>query len=204
MMASPAESLVLASGSPRRRELLQGLGLEFEVRPADIDETPFAGEVAGSYVLRLAEGKARAVARPGELVLAADTVVAIDGRLLGKPEDPADARRMLAELSGRAHQVLTGIALCDVDRALLLAQMEVTQVRFAVLDAAEIAWYVDSGEPLDKAGAYAIQGQGAIFVEAIEGSYSNVVGLPLALLYRLLRRMGWTASSLPALPSAEA
>ena len=183
--------LVLASGSPRRREMLERLGFRFTVRPVDIDESPREGESPGDYVLRLAQEKARAAARPGELVLAADTTVAQGGGLLGKPRDAGEARRMLERLSGKEHEVATGVALVDLDRALQLAVVESTRGRFAELEAPEIEWYVATGEPLDKAGAYAIQGYGALFAETVHGSYSNVVGLPIATTYRLLKRAGY-------------
>lgn len=184
MTSSP--TLVLASGSPRRREILDRLGYRFLVRPVDIDETPHPAEGAHAYVERLAREKARALTRPGEVILAADTVVVLDGELLGKPCDANDATAMLLRLSGRDHQVSTGVAVLDVDRDHLAAEVETTTVRFAPLKPAEIAWYVASGEPMDKAGAYAIQGLGSLFVEAIDGNYSNVVGLPVPMAYRML------------------
>jgi len=183
--------LVLASGSPRRRRMLRGLGVEFEVRPADVDETPHPGEAAPEYVARLADEKAAAVAAGldgSDVVLAADTVVAIDGELLGKPEDRDEARRMLARLSGRDHEVLTGVAVHGgTDRGSRLAALTRTRVWFAEMTPEEIDWYVATGEPLDKAGAY-----GALFVDRVEGNYSNVVGLPLPAVYRLLRRAGFS------------
>ena len=197
--------LVLASGSPRRREMLRRLGVEFEVRPVDIDETPIRDEPPDAYVSRLAVEKAAAAAASddesagtsagtpaGRIFLAADTIVALDGALLSKPRDESDARRMLERLSGRWHQVLTGVAVLDPARELRLQAVEQTRVRFAQLSAREVAWYAASGEPLDKAGAYAIQGLGALFVERVEGNYSNVVGLPLPLTYRLLREAGYS------------
>lgn len=189
--------LVLASGSPRRRELLAGLGLDPVVRPVAVDESPLPGEGAAEYVLRLAQAKAEAEAAPGELVLAADTVVVHGGELMGKPRDPADARRMLRQLAASDHEVLTGVAVYDGDRRLGRSEVERTRVRFAALSEAEIDWYVATGEPLDKAGAYAVQGLGALFVTAIDGNYSNVVGLPLPLTYRLLREAGWRSPRLP-------
>jgi septum formation protein len=185
-------NLVLASASPRRRELLAGLGLRFEVRPADVDETPREGEDPGAYVLRLAQEKAAAVALPentGELVLAADTTVVIDGAILGKPLDEEDARRMLRRLSGREHEVLTGLALCAAGGR-EVSSVERSRVRMAALSEGEIAWYAATGEPLDKAGAYAIQGLGSLFVEAVAGNYSNVVGLPIPAVYRLFAALG--------------
>lgn len=182
--------LVLASGSPRRRELLEGLGLDFLVRPVDLDETPRPGEKPEPYVLRLAREKATARAEPGEIVLAADTVVALGDTLLGKPEDERDARRMLGELSGREHVVFTGVAVWVPGEDRLESGVEQTRVRFAPLTAEEIAWYAASGEPMDRAGAYAIQGLGALLVESVSGNYSNVVGLPLPRVYRLLAGVG--------------
>lgn len=191
----PVPRLVLASGSPRRREFLAGLGLEFEVRPADVDETPRPGELPEPYVLRLAREKATHRSENGEVVIAADTVVALGdlrrgAELLGKPENEEDARRMLRRLSGREHSVLTGVAVWDSGQGRLESGVETTRVRFADLDREEIAWYAGSGEPLDRAGAYAIQGLAALFVEGITGNYSNVVGLPLPLVYRLIRAVG--------------
>lgn len=194
----PAPELVLASGSPRRREILERLGFRFAVRPTEVDETPRDGETPQEYVLRLARAKARTAARPGELVLAADTIVVEGDELLGKPADEDEARRMLVRLSGREHQVHTGVALADLDRSLQLAVVESTGVRFAEVSEEEIDWYVATGEPLDKAGAYGVQGYGALFVEAVHGSYSSVVGLPIATTYRLLRRAGYRLPNLPA------
>ncbi|HSS50785.1 MAG TPA: Maf family protein [Thermoanaerobaculia bacterium] len=184
-------SLILASGSPRRRELLAGLGLRFTVRAVDLDETPGAGEPPEETVVRLAREKAAARAEPGELVLAADTVVVIDGELLGKPRDPEDARRMLARIAGREHTVLTGVALEEPGRGRRTSALERSQVRMASLTPAEVDWYVGTGEPLDKAGSYAIQGLGALLVEEVHGNYTIVVGLPLPLTRRLFRELGW-------------
>ncbi len=192
--------LVLASGSPRRREMLRNLGVDLVIRPVDVDESPLGDESPEPYVLRLAQAKARAAVGSGlgaaasehEIVLAADTIVTLDGELLGKPRDPADARRMLGQLSGREHEVFTGVAVLRAARGFRRAEVERTRVRFAELSAAEIEWYVASGEPLDKAGAYAVQGLGALFVVGLEGNYSNVVGLPLPLTYRLLREAGFS------------
>src|SRR5215210_4015052 len=177
---------VLASGSPRRRELLARLGVRFTVRAADIDETPRPGEAPDVYVLRLAEEKARAAARPGELVLAADTTVVVDGEILGKPVDDADAARMLRLLAGREHEVLTGVAVVEMEPERLVSAVERTLVRMAPLSPEEIAWYVATGEPRDKAGAYAIQELGSLFVAGVVGNQSNVVGLPVPVVYRLL------------------
>ncbi|HVA62157.1 MAG TPA: Maf family protein [Terriglobales bacterium] len=186
MIAPPR--LVLASASPRRRELLEGAGFAVEVRPAAVDETPLPGEAAADYVLRLARAKARAVEASG-LVLGADTVVVVDGDLLGKPADDAEAGAMLARLAGREHQVLTGVCLRDPARGREAAQVETTRVWFAPLSPQEIADYVASGEPRDKAGAYAIQGRAARFIPRIEGSYANVVGLPIATVWELWREI---------------
>ena len=190
---------VLASGSPRRRELLEGLGVRFAIRSADIDETPRHGEAPDVYVLRLAQEKARAAARPGEVVLAADTTVVVEGEILGKPLDDADAERMLRLLSGREHEVLTGVAVLDATeagRGRIAAGLARTAVRMAPLTREEIAWYAATGEPRDKAGAYAIQGLGSLFVEAVSGNYSNVVGLPIPTVYRLFAELGYDLKAL--------
>lgn len=185
-----APRLVLASQSPRRRELLAGLGIEIEVRPANADEAVLPGESAPDYVLRVAREKARAV--PGAIVLGADTAVVLRGEVLGKPSDPADARRMLRSLSGSVHEVLTGVCVRRNEPAPPREESEVvaTSVRFAPMSDSELDWYVATGEPLDKAGAYAIQGAGGTFVLGVEGSVSNVIGLPLAETAALLRRAG--------------
>jgi nucleoside triphosphate pyrophosphatase len=182
-------SLVLASASPRRRDLLGQLGLRFTVAAADLDETPLPSEAADAYVLRLARAKAQAVAArfPGAWVLAADTTVALGTELLGKPGGPAEAREMLSRLSGRTHAVYTGVALAG--RAELSTVVR-TGVTFRTLSAGEIAWYVGTGEPLDKAGAYAVQGKGGFLVAAVDGSPTNVIGLPLGETLDLLTRAG--------------
>jgi nucleoside triphosphate pyrophosphatase len=174
--------LVLASQSPRRSEILRQAGISFTVRAVPVDETPIPGERPEDYVQRLAETKVRAVeSAPDEVVLGADTTVAIDGEMFGKPADEADARRMLAKLEGRRHLVMTGICLKRGDKA--VRDWAETKVWFASMSAAEIEEYVASGEPMDKAGAYAIQGLASKFVEKIEGCYTNVMGLPIALVY---------------------
>jgi septum formation protein len=187
----PPPRLVLASASPRRRELLHQLGIALDVRPTDTDESVHPGEPARDYVLRVAREKARAVG--GHVVLAADTAVVLAGEVLGKPAGDADARRMLAALSGTAHEVLTGV--CVRRNApgpdLELTAVVSTEVRFRRIGDAEIDWYVATGEPLDKAGAYAVQGAGGAFVDAVLGSVSNVVGLPLVESLELLRRAGF-------------
>ena len=179
--------LTLASRSPRRRELLAQLGLALEVRPADTDETPRDGEPAAAYVRRVAVEKARAV--EGATVLAADTAVVLDGEILGKPRDGDDARRMLRALSARRHQVLTGVCGRAAGREESL--VETSTVRLVALTAPQIDWYVGTGEPLDKAGAYAVQGLAGAFVAEVQGSISNVVGLPLAETLALLARLGF-------------
>ena len=177
--------LVLASRSPRRREILRQAGFIFTVRAAEVDETPLPNEKPEEYVQRLAEAKALAAPRaPGETVLGADTTVVIDGEMLGKPADDDDARRMLRMLAGRRHEVLTGICLKRDTR--LVHDWAATAVWFAPLSHREIDDYVASGEPMDKAGAYAIQGLASKFITRIEGCYFNVVGLPVALVYRRL------------------
>ena len=185
------EQLVLASASPRRRDLLAGLQLDFEVRSAEIDESALTDELPEDHVLRLARAKAQAVAWPGELVLAADTVVVLEGRILGKPADPAEAQQMLSSLTGREHDVYTGVALFEPDRDTLVSATDRSEVRIAALDKDEISWYVSTGEPLDKAGSYAIQGLGALFVERVVGNYTNVVGLPLPLTRSLFRQLSY-------------
>jgi septum formation protein len=184
--------LVLASASPRRAEILRTIDWPFETLPVNIDESPRSGEEAAGYVERLAQEKAEvaAISKPKELVLGADTTVVVDGEILGKPHDPDDARRMLRLLNGRWHQVLTGIALLHGSEApRAIVAHEVTQVKFAEMTALEIDWYVSTVEPMDKAGAYAIQGFGARFIERIEGDYYNVVGLPVRLLYQLVQQL---------------
>lgn len=190
---SAPHRLILASRSPRRRALLAQIGLSVTVRSADVDETPHAGEAPADYVLRIALAKARAV--HGALaatdaqapVLAADTAVICDDQILGKPADAADAARMLGMLSGREHQVLTGVALLGAAERTRLSS---THVRFRNISAAEAAAYWASGEPQDKAGGYAVQGLGAVFVAGLEGSWSGVVGLPLFETAELLAAEG--------------
>jgi len=178
--------LVLASQSPRRSEILRQAGIPFTIRTADVDEAVAPGETPAAYVVRLAEAKARAVAAaPGEIVLGADTTVVVDRQILAKPADAADARRMLSLLSGRRHEVLTGICLFRDGQA--ECEYAVTEVEFAALSEAEIEEYVASGEPMDKAGAYAIQGLASKFVQRIDGDYFNVMGLPVARVYGKLK-----------------
>lgn len=200
--------LVLASASPRRQDLLRSAGISFAVQSADVDETPLAGESARACAERLACQKALKVSseRPLDLVLGADTVVVVDSAILGKPSDANDAARMLRMLSGRAHQVITGVCLVSpvasgqlpytnegaqevlgTENWDVRVGSEITLVTFAALSDAEIQEYVATGEPMDKAGAYAIQGIASRWIPRIEGDYSNVVGLPVALVYRMLR-----------------
>ena len=182
--------IVLASASPRRAELLRAAGIPFEIIVADVDESVRAGETPDAYARRVAQAKARAVAprANGAPVLAADTVVVVEGEILGKPSDAADARRMLRRLSARPHEVLTAVCLLPPEGG-RHEHVERTTVEFAQLSESEITAYVASGEPMDKAGAYAIQGLASKFVTRIEGSYSNVVGLPVARVYDMLRRL---------------
>jgi len=181
-------ALVLASGSPRRRELLALLAIPFVVSPADIDETPLPGEAATVYVERLAREKAAAVCAPEAVVLAADTTVVLDGEILGKPVDDAEAKAMLRALAGRVHLVHTGVAVASA--AEVRSLVVTTAVTFPPMSGSDIEWYVATGEPAGKAGAYAIQGAGGLFVERIDGSASSVVGLPLAEARALLRASG--------------
>ena len=187
-MAEPR--LVLASGSPRRAVLLARLGLDPEIRPAAVDEAPLVDEPPLELVLRLADAKARAVQHPtvDEVVLAADTMVVLDGDALGKPRDDAEAAGMLRRLSGRTHEVLTALAVRRGRRRYVTTVT--TRVRFRVLTDTEVAWYLATGEPRDKAGAYALQGAGAALVDHLDGSDTNVIGLPLAATVQLLRRVG--------------
>jgi septum formation protein len=182
--------LVLASASPRRQELLRNAGIPFEVQPAYIAEDPLPGEAAKVYAERLAREKALSVAgqRPHDCVLGADTVVVVDGQILGKPSDAADAARMLRLLSGREHQVITGV--CLVVGGQWSVASETTSVTMSEISEKEITGYVASGEPMDKAGGYAIQGIASRWIPRIEGDYSNVVGLPVAAVWRMLRQAG--------------
>jgi len=193
--------IVLASASPRRQELLRNAGIPFTVQPADVDETPLAEEPARNCAERLAREKALAVwrKRPQDVVLGADTVVTVDEKILGKPVDGEDAARMLRMLSGREHRVITGVCVvragdrgsgassdCDLEGAEIRTASETTLVMMGELSDEEIREYVASGEPMDKAGAYAIQGRASRWIPRIDGDYSNVVGLPVALVYRML------------------
>lgn len=182
--------LILASASPRRQDLLRQVGLSFRVIPSHADESIPPGIAPGALVEHLALIKARAVSRdhPRCLVLGADTIVVVDGAVLNKPADRAEAIAMLQRLSGRSHQVMTGVALVTADRHLV--EHEVTTVRFLPLSLAQIERYVDSGEPMDKAGAYGIQGRAAAMIAGIEGDYFTVVGLPVARTSQMLAQFG--------------
>lgn len=201
--------LVLASASPRRQELLRNAGIAFTVHPADIDETPLPGESPRTYAERLAREKALTVwkTRPLDLVLGADTIVVVNETILGKPRDADDAARMLHLLSGRTHEVITAVCIvqpmgvnCEphetvhrelrTDNPQLTTAFESTRVTMTEISDEEIRAYIATGEPTDKAGAYAIQGMASRWIPRIEGDYSNVVGLPMALVYRLLREFG--------------
>jgi septum formation protein len=189
--------LILASSSPRRSEILTAVGWPFEAHAAHIDETRLEGEAPEEFVLRLAREKAETIARTRlfGLVLGADTTVVVDGHILEKPRDEVDARRMLRLMSECWHEVLTGVALVRAESGRTVVGLERTRVRFAAMTDEEIAWHVETGSVLDKAGAYAIQGRAALFIEGIEGDYWNVVGLPVRLLYGLAR--GFEAETRP-------
>jgi septum formation protein len=188
--------IVLASASPRRLELLRQLGLDVDVRPTSVSEEPRAGETPPEQARRLAETKGRAAVEaladdtPETVVLAADTIVVADGLPLGKPATVEDARAMLRRLSGRHHEVLTGVWMARTDDGRSASLVESSRVRFHPCPESVVRWYVSTGEPMDKAGAYAIQGLGALLVAEVEGSWTNVVGLPLEKLPAMLRRIG--------------
>jgi len=181
------KNLILASGSPRRAEILTFVGWEFTKQVPDIDETEMNGEAPDDYVLRLAKKKAELIAgkNPGSIILGADTTVVIDNRIIGKPTSHDDARKMIELLSGREHEVLTGVAIVNDGRT--IGGLQRTRVKFAEMDEDEIEFLVAFGEPLDKAGGYAVQAQAALFIEYIDGDYWNVVGLPINLVYRLMK-----------------
>lgn len=189
-MTSP--EIVLASASPRRAELLESAGITFRVAASEINESPLPGEEPINHVLRLAEGKARAVAdgQPGRFFIGADTIVLAAGEIMGKPRDATDAARMLRKLAGTAHQVITGYAVLDRSTGSCRSAAVSTRVIFKELAEAEIAAYIATGCPFDKAGAYAIQGGAAYMVRGIEGSYTNVVGLPLCEVVETLQSLG--------------
>ena len=192
-MSNDSIRVVLASASPRRSELLAQIGMSFEVRPTDIDETEHPGEDPVSYVRRLAIEKALAAVVGGDtgenvVVIAADTTVDLDGMILAKPVDDADALRMLGLLAGRTHQVHTGVAICYQGR--VAAEVNTSLVTMKASDDQWLRWYVATGEPHGKAGAYGIQGAAAVFVDSVQGSVTNVIGLPLSLLEQLLAEVG--------------
>ncbi|WP_432822214.1 Maf family protein [Trichloromonas sp.] len=192
-LAPPEKNLVLASASPRRRDLLSSVGIEFDVLPSMADECVLPGETPEEHVVRLSKEKANEVAgRHGNSrwYLGSDTIVLRDATILGKPKDPEDAAAMLRSLSGRSHRVLSGYAVFDRQNGTTVAGVVSTKVRFKELTEQEIAGYIDTGEPFDKAGSYAIQGIGAFMVLGIEGSYTNVVGLPLCEVVEVLERIG--------------
>ena len=191
-MPNTAIPIILASNSPRRKELLRQVGVSFTVDPADVDERPFPGERPEDYAVRVALDKARVAAARSKngVIIAADTIVVVDDTILGKPADRNDAERMLTVLSGRVHRVITGLAVIDAASGKTMTNSAVTSVWFRDLSQQEIQSYIAGGEPLDKAGAYGIQGKGALLVKQIEGCYFNVVGLPLSLLGELLRKFG--------------
>jgi len=194
----PEPSLILASSSPRRKEILEAMGLAFAVRTSNIDESLLENEQAADMVVRLAAAKATAIAaRAGQIIIGADTVVVLNEEIFGKPVDVDDALRMLRKLSGATHQVMTGVAVATP--AGLQSTLSITDVRFREISHDEAHRYWQSGEPWDKAGAYAIQGRGGVFVEAIMGSFTSVVGLPVFEVARLLREAG--LETLPALES---
>lgn len=184
--------LILASSSPRRRELLTSVGLQFDVIPSRVEEKRREGEAVDRYVVRLAEEKAVDVASldPDAWVIGADTVVQLGARTLEKPRDPAEAVSMLGALAGREHTVYTGVSIVRLASGWKETTITKSLVRMVVLDRADIDWYVSTGEPLDKAGAYAVQGVGGWFIESIRGSYTNVVGLPMSTLFAMMRRAG--------------
>jgi len=184
--------LILASSSPRRRDLLSSIGLTFQVVPAKLREIPSPHEAAKDFAVRVAERKALAVGNkhPYAWVIGADTVVAVEDEILGKPRNREDAKRMLQRLANREHIVITGYTLIKVAEGKKMRGVEETRVKINYLDEHEIDWYINTGEPFDKAGGYAIQGKGAFMVEWIHGSYTNVVGLPLCQLIRLFKDVG--------------
>ncbi|MBN2397490.1 MAG: septum formation inhibitor Maf [Deltaproteobacteria bacterium] len=185
-------SFILASASPRRRELLGALIPDFEIIPSDIDETPLDREAPEDHVLRLSREKALAVSRvhPGRWVLGADTVVVIDGKVLGKPATPAEARRMLGMLSGREHTVITGFALVKEGEGVIANESVRSGVLFKEISEDEMAWYTATDEPYDKAGGYAVQGKASFFIREIRGSYTNVIGLPLCEVVTAMEKAG--------------
>lgn len=183
---------ILASSSPRRRELLSSIGVDFEVVPSNVPEERQPGEAPEEYVARLSREKAAVVAaqHPTRWVIAADTTVLLGDQVLEKPVDAADAQRMLLLIAGRTHVVYTGVTLQNSERAYHDTRVAETEVRMLPLSQRDVRWYVGTKEPMDKAGAYAVQGIGAMFIDSVHGSYTNVVGLPLAMLFQMLRKAG--------------
>jgi len=184
--------LILASASPRRADLLREAGIDVEILPAHVNEDVQPGEAPEVYVRRVADAKGHAISQrmPDRFVLAAYTAVVVEGQILGKPSNDADAERMLRLLSSRSHLVVSGVCLMKNGASAVETEVETTVVEFADLSPAEIAWYVGSGESMDKAGGYGIQGLASRFVTRIDGSYSNVVGLPIAVVYRMCTKAG--------------
>ena len=193
MIAQPSlPRLVLASESPGRRQLLESLGLSFEVVVPDVDELRFPEEEPYDYVERVARAKAAAAAAPGALAVGADTTVVVDGQILGKPGHPEEAKTMLRRLAGKTHEVLTAVALARTSDTLdLWSEVSSSLVKFLIMTEEEIDEYVKGGEPMDKAGAYALNGEAAVFIESIQGSPTGVIGLPLHSLARLFRHAGF-------------
>jgi septum formation protein len=189
-MKGATPSIILASASPRRAEILAGLGLTFAVKPVTVDESVFDGEIPEDAAVRLAVEKVKLAMEqhPGALVLGADTIVVVDEKVLGKPDNEDHARQMLRMLSGRSHSVITAVA---VGYDIVHSESCTTEVRFKPLNTKEIDWYIATGEPMDKAGAYGIQGYASLFIDGISGSYSNVVGLPVQLLPPLFKSAGF-------------
>jgi len=183
---------ILASSSPRRRELLTSIGLDFDVVPSHVPEEHQPGEAPEEYVARLSREKANAIAakHPSAWIIAADTTVLLGDQLLEKPVDKKDAERMLSLIAGKTHVVYTGVTLQNVERGYRETRVAESEVRMLPLAQEDVRWYVSTGEPLDKAGAYAVQGIGAMFIDSIHGSYTNVVGLPLAMLFQMMRKAG--------------
>jgi septum formation protein len=191
-VVTTAGRFILASASPRRIELLTLLGLRFEIIPSDVDEKFMKGEAPRDHVLRLSEEKAKKVAaiHPEAWVMGADTIVIINGDILGKPRTPEEAREMLGKLSGQVHTVFTGFAVARKNADILIRDAVLSSVRFREIPEDEMAWYIRSQEPYDKAGGYAVQGLGAFFIKEIHGSYTNVMGLPLCEVVDVLKRIG--------------
>ncbi|PKN65930.1 MAG: septum formation inhibitor Maf [Deltaproteobacteria bacterium HGW-Deltaproteobacteria-10] len=192
MSISITSAFILASASPRRQELLQSVGLKFKTIPAHVNEEYIAGESPREHVKRLARDKALAIARkyPDSWVLGADTIVVIDGLILGKPKNKTQARQMLERLSGREHKVFTGFTLSRMASSVIKTKAIQSAVQFKPISADEMEWYIGCDEPYDKAGGYAVQGRGAYFIESIRGSYTNVIGLPLCEVLEELKKIG--------------